>query len=262
MATALHISTTRELDARRPAIRSTIERLQERLNALSDDELETVLESIANALERPEDPSPSGIAAVFAESVSRAQQVEEEVELLMRSFERRRELLASSLTAPQVARLLNTTRQTPHDRVRAGTLVAAMDRGIWRFPTWQFDPDGPDGVIPGLPDVIRALDVPPLAKISWLTRPNQAFDGRSPLALLKSGQVDRVVKQARGVGVAGGGGHWTATSGSLAEPAHHRDSVRLTTGSHLRSNAPERDRADISRERSSDALRSPPRTRN
>jgi hypothetical protein len=202
MTSGLHISATRELGARRPAIQLKIERLEQRLNALSDDELEEVLEGIADALERPDDQSPSGIAAVFAEPTSDTQQVQIEAELLIRSFKRRRELLADTLTVMDVARILNTTRQTPHDRVRAGKLLAVMDRGIWRFPSWQFDPDGPDGVIPGLPDVIRALEVPSLAKISWLTRPNQAFDGRSPLDLLQSGQVKRVVKQARGVGVA------------------------------------------------------------
>jgi hypothetical protein len=77
-----------------------------------------------------------------------------------------------------------------------------MDRGALRFLSWQFDPEGPDGVIAGLPDVISALDAPPLTKISWLTRPNQAFDGRSPLNLLRDGQLDRVVRPARGVGVA------------------------------------------------------------
>ena len=202
MASALHISTTREFGARRPAIQSKIERLEERLNALPEDELENVLESIAQALQPPAASGDSGIASSFAKPIPESQRVEDEIELLMRSFERRRELLDGSLTAPQVARLLNTTRQTPHDRVKAGTLLAVMDRGALRFPAWQFDSEGPDGVIPGLPDVIQALDLSPLAKISWLTRPNEIFDGQSPLDLLKRGQVERVVRQGQGVGVA------------------------------------------------------------
>ncbi|MEZ4573193.1 MAG: antitoxin Xre/MbcA/ParS toxin-binding domain-containing protein [Thermomicrobiales bacterium] len=203
MASALHISASREFGARRPAVRSKIDRLEERLNALSDDDLETVLDSIAQALERPDTLATSGKTILFTAPVPESQRIEDELELLMRSFERRRELLAGSLTAPQVATLLNTTRQTPHDRVKAGTLLAVMDRGALRFPAWQFNSEGPDGVIAGLPDVIQALvDVSPLAKISWLTRPSEIFDGRSPLDLLKDGQIERVVWQAQGVGVA------------------------------------------------------------
>ncbi len=202
MASALHISTSHEFGARRPTIRSKIERLEDRLNALGDDELETVLESIAQGLESSESSITPEEASPFARPVSASRRVEDELELLMRSFERRRALLAGSLTAPQVAKLLNTTRQTPHDRVKAGTLLAVMDRGALRFPTWQFDPEGPDGAIDGLPDVIRALEITPLAKISWLTRPNDVFDGKSPLELLRDGQAERVIRQARGVGIA------------------------------------------------------------
>lgn len=118
----------------------------------------------------------------------------------MRSFARRRELLAGALTASQVAKLLKTSRQTPHDRLTAGTLLAVMDQGAWRFPSWQFDPDGENGVVPGLPAVIRALRVSPIAKVIWLTRPNPALDGETPLACLKAGQTERVVALAHAVG--------------------------------------------------------------
>lgn len=200
MAATVHISASRELVARRPAVRAKIAHLEERLNRLSDEELEAVLNGISRALKPPEAEGTPSAAALLGEEISEAQRVEEEVEILMRSFERRRELLADTLTAPQVARLLNTTRQTPHDRVRAGTLLAVMDRGALRFPRWQFDPEGPDGVVPGLPDVIRALDVTPLAKVSWLTRPNPMLDGRTPLECLRAGQVERIARLARSVG--------------------------------------------------------------
>ena len=202
MASGLNISATREFGARRPTIQSKIERLKERLNALPDDELENVLESIAQALDQPAASTDSNIASLFAGPTSESERVEDALELLMRSFERRRELLAESLTAPQVARLLNTTRQTPHDRVKAGTLLAVMDRGALRFPSWQFDPEGPNGVVADLPEVLRALEIPPIAKISWLVRSNEMFDRQRPLDLLKDNQIERVIRQAHGVGVA------------------------------------------------------------
>src|SRR4051812_10526818 len=46
----------------------------------------------------------------------------------------RRELLAGTKTASEVAALLGTSRQTPHDRLESGTLIAVYDRGAWRFP--------------------------------------------------------------------------------------------------------------------------------
>jgi len=102
-------------------------------------------------------------------------------------FRVRQRLLADSLTAPQVAQRLSVTRQTPHDRARAGTLLAVMDRGMLRFPSWQFDPTGPDGVLPELPKVIEALGaLPSLSKIGWMTTP-KALLPDSPAEMLRHG---------------------------------------------------------------------------
>ena len=123
-----------------------------------------------------------------------------EVQAQERAFARRRELLQGALTAPQVARLLGTTRQTPHDRAQSQTLLAIEDKGSLRFPHWQFDANGPNGVVAGLPDVLRALDASPLGKISWFTLPNPHLEGRTPLETLKAGEAARVIDQARAVG--------------------------------------------------------------
>lgn len=126
-----------------------------------------------------------------------------EIEALQRAFVCREALLRGSLTAPQVARLLGTTRQTPHDRAQSLTLLAVEDRGSLRFPYWQFDANGPNGIIIGLPAVLKALDISPLGKVSWLTCPNPYLDGHTPLEALKAGYVERVVDQARAVGAGG-----------------------------------------------------------
>lgn len=119
---------------------------------------------------------------------------------LMRYFTWRRDLLRDALTAQQVADLLHTSRQTPHDRRKAETLLAVLDNGAWRFPAWQFDPQGPDGVIDGLPVVLRALQVPPLAQVSWLTKANPVLEGMTPLEALKRGHRAWVLDEAMGVG--------------------------------------------------------------
>lgn len=117
---------------------------------------------------------------------------------LLDRFEARRRLLSDSLTAPQVARLLGSARQTPLTRLEADSLLAVYDRGVWRFPAWQFDPEGPAGVVAGLPEVLRALaDVDNFARLVWLTKPNPYLDKRAPIDALRSGEVERVVNEAR-----------------------------------------------------------------
>jgi acyl-CoA reductase-like NAD-dependent aldehyde dehydrogenase len=187
----------------RPKIVAAARRLEERLNALAADEQAEVLARISAALEEPATADAhAGLVDVL--TGGRRYTAEERAALesavLARSFARRRELLAGAKTATEVAALLGTSRQTPHDRLQSGTLIAVYDNGAWRFPVWQFDPEGPDGVIAGLPAVIRALRVPPLVKVSWLTRPSPYLDGATPLDALKRGEVERVVAQARGVG--------------------------------------------------------------
>jgi hypothetical protein len=81
-------------------------------------------------------------------------------------------LLAQTIGTAEVAQLLGArSLQTAHDRIKAGTLLAVHDQGHWRFPLWQFDPDGPDGVIDHLPEVVKALQVTDLARLQWLQRP-------------------------------------------------------------------------------------------
>lgn len=203
MVAAVEISATRELEALEPAIDAVLRRLQNRLNMLDPDEVVAVMEGATRALDQSAEPTPAVVAALAnGRHFSAAERVEAELDVLARSFTRRRALLAGALSTSQVAALLNTSRQTPHDRVASGTLLAVMDRGALRFPPWQFDAEGADGVVAGLPATIRALDVAPLAKVSWLTRATPLLAGATPLACLKAGQVERVVALARAVGAA------------------------------------------------------------
>jgi hypothetical protein len=124
-----------------------------------------------------------------------------ETSALLRSFLRRRDLLEGSLTAPKVAAVLGVSRQTPHDRAKSGTLLAVQDRGVLLFPSWQFDPEGPNGVVPGLPEVLQALHVSPISKASWLVRPNEYLGERTPLDALKAGERELVTALAESVGM-------------------------------------------------------------
>jgi hypothetical protein len=129
----------------------TVEALQHLLEQSSPEDLESVSSRIERALESPEVPEER--RELVAEltggrEYGRQEKSALEMSTLARSFRRRKELLEGALTAPKVAKLLDTTRQTPHDRVRSGTLLAVLDRGVWRFPAWQFDPEGTPQPVP------------------------------------------------------------------------------------------------------------------
>ncbi|PSB06016.1 hypothetical protein C7B62_23900 [Pleurocapsa sp. CCALA 161] len=125
---------------------------------------------------------------------------------LERYYQRRRELLKSSITTPEVAKLIGCQAiTTVHDRRKAGTLLGLKDNGVYKFPLWQFDPEGDDSVIDRLPELLKTLQISDFAKLNWLSKPLRAFEGRTPVEVLKSGDerdVEDLIVEARGVGVA------------------------------------------------------------
>ncbi|GEM_PF-835548 len=185
------------------AVRHTVRTVEALFDRFTPSEVERIVTQIDRVLieaapEAPDDPFIG--AAAGGCMPSQQERIRLELANLHRTFQLRRALLADALTAPEVAALLGTSRQTPHDRADAGSLLAVRDQGMARFPRWQFDPEGPDGVVAGLPDVLRALHVPPLSKASWLTRSNIALEGRTPLIALNGGEVERVIRLAQAVG--------------------------------------------------------------
>jgi hypothetical protein len=185
-----------------PAITEAVESLETLLHDLQPDEVELV----ANTLKRLQkgaasSPEDALIESLAGRTYSREEKIQLELESLFRYFERRRQLLEGALSAAQVAKLLGTSRQTPHDRMKSQTLLGVLDRGAYRFPAIQFDPEAPDGVIDGLPEVLKVLEVSDFAKLSWLVRPNPILDGLTPVQALKKGLKERVIAEARGVGI-------------------------------------------------------------
>jgi hypothetical protein len=138
--------------------------------------------------------------SIAGKTFTRQERIQLEMDTLVRHFQHRRQLLARSLSASQVAKLLGTSRQTPHDRVSSQTLLAIKDNGKLCFPEWQFDPAGSDGVIEGLPAVLKALGISDYAKLNWLTRNNPYLEDTTPIQALKAGQKERVLAEAAAVG--------------------------------------------------------------
>lgn len=122
---------------------------------------------------------------------------------LQRYYQRRRKLLADSITSSKVAELLGCeNRSTVRDRRLANRILGLKEKGVYKYPLWQFNPEGDDGTIDGFPEVLAALDVSDFTKLNWLCKPHLAFDGKTPVEMLKQGEIDTVVIEARAVGVA------------------------------------------------------------
>jgi hypothetical protein len=183
--------------------RELIEQAAKALNRLSTGEIEYWVSRIKNTPMPMISKAENDLAAKLGvEPISEEEQRELENEAFKDFFGWRQQILSDCYTASEVAHLLGAkSRQTPHDRRRNQSLVAIQDNGVWKFPKWQFDPTGPHGVIPGLPDVLKALDVPDFSKISWLIQPNPALDGLTPVEALKKGRKNAVIAEAQTVGV-------------------------------------------------------------
>ena len=129
-----------------------------------------------------------------------------ELENLKLLNQRRQDLLKDSLTSTQVSDLMGWQHhKTASDRLKANTLIGVKDRGVYKFPLWQFDPEGEDGIVDGLPELLSRLNVSNFRKINWLSKPIAAFDNLTPVEVLKKGNPNDIADlliEADGVGVA------------------------------------------------------------
>ena len=84
--------------------------------------------------------------------------------------------------------------------VRLNSLVRYTENTA--ITEWQF---GEHGTIPGLEETLAALDsFGPWSQVSWFISPNTRLGGRSPLSVLREGQVEQVVRAAQLYGEQGG----------------------------------------------------------
>lgn len=123
----------------------------------------------------------------------------------LRGIEERRRLLSAeggSIGAQEVARLLHVSRQAVHKRQRAGRLLGVdCGRHGLAFPVWQF---GPEGVIPGLEEVLDALQGwEPWSQLAFLLSESDALGGETPLEALRQGDMAAVLRAARTLGEQG-----------------------------------------------------------
>jgi hypothetical protein len=169
------------------------------LSGLSDD----ALDSLAERLFSTHEDTAEDLA--FANKLRLPHYSEEERKslewsALVHFFDYRKKLLAGAIPSSQVAEMLGVSRQTPHDRARAEQMLGILDNNVLKFPKWQFDPQGPNGLVAGLSEVLAALKCGTFAKISWLASSNQVFQGMRPIDALKKGLLEEVIHEAGAVG--------------------------------------------------------------
>ena len=182
-----------------------LEQVQGFIASMSEETKKLLTKKLEKIVSQPNiDSEEQAIADVIAGRTYTTQEKKDlELVNLINSFSLRSKLLKDTISTTQVAKLLGcSSRQTPLDRVKNQSLLAVKDNGQWKYPLWQFDAEGTDGVFEGLPETIKALQVSNLAKISWLTSPNSVFDDRTPLEMLKEGKLQPVINEAVGVGLA------------------------------------------------------------
>jgi hypothetical protein len=128
--------------------------------------------------------SPDELAALEASNVEQ-------------EFAARNALLARARPIEEVRRLLNIrSRQTLHNWVAQGKVIALPDNGRLLLPLWQFDAGADGKVVAGFPQALRALKRSSFSAAHWFTNPNVQLGNKTPIALLRAGKIDKVVAEA------------------------------------------------------------------
>jgi hypothetical protein len=105
-------------------------------------------------------------------------------------------LLKDSISAAEAAALIGRSRQSIERLRRAGRLLALRAGSQWRYPRWQFEPDASGGVLPGLEEVVRNLQLSPAGAAFWLLQPAERLGGVPPIELLRRHRPEPVIQLA------------------------------------------------------------------
>ncbi|UTI63321.1 hypothetical protein NBH00_18425 [Paraconexibacter antarcticus] len=183
------------------AVSQIMESEQRVIGQLPRAQVDVLWDKVLGARDGIDDATARTISPVTGEAQPTAEETVAALkDNMLKEFALRRRVIEACLSAADVAAMFGASRQTPHDRFRAGTLLAIKDRGQLRFPLWQFDPQAADGVVEGLDRVLAALPITqPLGRVLWFMTPKPQLQGRAPIQVLQDGDVDRVVAEAQAV---------------------------------------------------------------
>ena len=140
----------------------------------------------------------SAVAEIDADAVDLAAEIQHRGDIIRRA--------GGTLSADDVGKLLNISRQAVDKRRRSNRLLALRQGGDWLYPRAQFHAHE---TIPGLADVIRdCAESGPWVTLEFLVTEDDVLSGLSPrAALLKGGELRARVAtllrgQSRGEGFA------------------------------------------------------------
>lgn len=109
----------------------------------------------------------------------------------------RETLLKDCVSAAEAAALTGRSRQSLERLRRDGRLLALRVGNQWLYPRWQFEPDSPGGVLPGLEDILRHLHLSSAGAAFWLLQPSERLGGAPPIQLLRRHLPEPVIQLAR-----------------------------------------------------------------
>ncbi|HTX40040.1 MAG TPA: hypothetical protein VME43_33705 [Bryobacteraceae bacterium] len=152
----------------------------------------TEFDTILRALERPE------IAAAVRDRDPLAM-------ARLRGIEVKRRILSEDggmLSAEKVGEVLTVSRQAVEKRRKAGRLIGvSLGRRGFGYPAWQFSERGTLAGLEAVLDALKPHDA--WTKLVFFTSENAATNGKKPLDLLRSGDVEKVLVAARTYGEQG-----------------------------------------------------------
>ncbi len=163
---------------------------------VSPDRRNALSRGVVRALEAvPSDASPDPLADVD-DPMSTAEAAESLTLAEMETQHARESLLRDCVSVAEAARRTGRSRQALERLRREDRLLALRIGAQWRYPSWQFDPDSPGGILPGLSDVLRHLHLSPAGAALWLLRPAERLGGAPPIELLRRHRPEPVVQWA------------------------------------------------------------------
>jgi hypothetical protein len=123
----------------------------------------------------------------------------------LRGIQAKRRILTDDggmLSAERAGEILTISRQAVEKRRKAGRLIGvSLGRRGFGYPAWQFSERG---TLPRLEAVLDALKQHDAwTKLVFFASENVATDGRKPLDVLRSGDVEKVLVAARTYGEQG-----------------------------------------------------------
>jgi hypothetical protein len=116
---------------------------------------------------------------------------------IKQEFAVRKALLSKALPIDQVCELLGIkSRQTLHNWISQGKILALPDNDRILLPLWQFDASTDDKIVTGFTEALRTLKRSTFSAAHWFTNPNVQLGNKSPIALLRAGKIAKVVDEA------------------------------------------------------------------